>query len=74
LALATGAGLHPATLVLATAPGGIAEMSITAKVLELGVPVVTAFHVTRVVLLLTCTAPIFVWLRRRHRARSSTPP
>jgi hypothetical protein len=28
---------------------------------------VTAFHVTRVVVLLTCTAPVFVWLRRRHR-------
>ena len=34
-------GLHPATLLLATAPGGIAEMCITAKVLQLGVPVVT---------------------------------
>ncbi len=42
-------GLHPATLVLGTAPGGIAEMCITAKVLQLGVPLVTAFHVTRVV-------------------------
>ena len=52
---------------LATAPGGIAEMSITAKVLELGVPLVTAFHVSRVVLLLTCTAPLFTWLRRRRR-------
>jgi membrane AbrB-like protein len=61
--------LHPATLVLATAPGGIAEMSITAKVLDLGVPVVTAFHVTRVAVLLTCTAPVFSWLRRRRRAR-----
>ena len=70
-ALAAATGLHPATLVLATAPGGIAEMSITAKVLELGVPVVTAFHVTRVVLLLTCTAPLFAWLRRRRRVRGS---
>ena len=65
LALAAMMGLHPATLVLATAPGGIAEMSITAKVLDLGVPVVTAFHVARVVLLLTCTAPLFGWLRHR---------
>jgi len=71
LALAAATGLYPATLVLATAPGGIAEMSITAKVLELGVPVVTAFHVTRVVLLLTCTGPLFAWLRRRGRARRS---
>jgi membrane AbrB-like protein len=67
VAVAAATGLHPATLVLATAPGGIAEMSITAKVLELGVPLVTAFHVTRVVLLLTCTAPLFTWLRRRRR-------
>ena len=41
-------GIHPATLVLATAPGGIAEMAVTAQVLELGVPMVTSFHVTRV--------------------------
>ena len=52
-------GMHPATLVLGTAPGGIAEMCITAKVLQLGVPLVTAFHVARVVLLLSCTAPLF---------------
>jgi len=67
VAMAEATGLHPATLVLATAPGGIAEMSITAKVLELGVPLVTAFHVSRVVILLTCTAPLFGWLRRRGR-------
>ena len=42
-------GLIPATLVLGMAPGGIAEMCVTAKVLQLGVPLVTAFHVTRVV-------------------------
>jgi membrane AbrB-like protein len=63
--------LHVATLVLATAPGGIAEMAITAKVLELGVPVVTAFHVTRVAILLTCTGPVFVWLRGHVQARRS---
>lgn len=68
VAVAAATGLHPATLVLATAPGGIAEMSITAKVLELGVPLVTAFHVSRVIVLLTCTAPLFAWLRRRRRS------
>lgn len=67
IALAWLTGIHPATLVLATAPGGIAEMAITAQVLDLGVPVVTAFHVARVILLLTCTAPLFAWLRRRQR-------
>lgn len=45
-------GLHPATLVLSTSPGGIAEMAITAKVLQLGVPVVTAFQVCRLVTVL----------------------
>lgn len=67
--MARVSGLHPATLVLATAPGGIAEMAVTAKVLELGAPIVTAFHVTRVMLLLTCTGPIFAWLRERQRRR-----
>ena len=62
-------GIHPATLVLATAPGGIAEMAVTAKVLELGVPMVTSFHVVRVILLLSCTAPLFAWLRERNRRR-----
>jgi membrane AbrB-like protein len=68
-AIAATTDIHLATAVLATSPGGIAEMAITAKVLELGVPLVTAFHVTRVVILLTCTAPVFVWLRGRRAAR-----
>jgi membrane AbrB-like protein len=57
LALATG--LHPATLVLATSPGGIAEMAITAKVLQLGVPVVTAFQVCRLVAVLLLVGPLY---------------
>ncbi len=69
LIMARLSGIHPATLVLATAPGGIAEMAITAKVLDLGVPMVTSFHVTRVLLLLTCTGPLFAWLRRHRRQR-----
>ena len=66
-------GIHPATLILATAPGGIAEMAVTAQVLELGVPMVTSFHVTRVMLLLTCTGPLFSWLRQRRRRRQGAP-
>jgi membrane AbrB-like protein len=67
IGLARVTGIHPATLVLATAPGGVAEMAVTAKVLELGVPLVTAFHVTRIVLLLLCTAPLFRWLAQRRQ-------
>lgn len=37
------------TLGLGLAPGGVAEMTVTAKVLHLGVPVVTAFHVCRMI-------------------------
>lgn len=57
--------LHPATVLLATAPGGIAEMCITAKVLQLGVPVVTIFHVVRYVAVLLLTAPLYRWLAAR---------
>jgi membrane AbrB-like protein len=67
--LATVTGLHPATVVLGMAPGGIAEMCITAKVLQLGVPLVTAFHVTRVVALLLLTAPLFARARAWRHAR-----
>jgi uncharacterized protein len=56
-ALGWGCGVPVASLILATAPGGIAEMCITAKVLEVGVPLVTAAHVTRVVVLINATAP-----------------
>lgn len=59
MAASGAAGIAPATLVLATAPGGIAEMSLTAKTLQLGVPVVTAFHVVRMVAILTLTPRIY---------------
>ena len=62
------------SLVLATAPGGIAEMCITAKVLQLGVPLVTAAHVTRVILLVTTTGPTYRLARallKRVRTRKA---
>jgi membrane AbrB-like protein len=65
--LAWISGLSAFTLGLGLAPGGIAEMCITAKVLQLGVPLVTAFHVTRVVALLLLTAPLFALVRRWRR-------
>jgi hypothetical protein len=43
-------GIHPGTATLAASPDGIAEMSLTAPVLHLGVPIVTAFHVSRMAL------------------------
>jgi hypothetical protein len=64
-ALAGLTGLNPATLVLGTSPGGIAEMCITAKVLQLGVPTVTALHVIRFVMVLMVTERLWRWEARR---------
>ncbi len=47
------------TMVLATAPGSVTEMALTAKVLQEGVAVVTAFHVTRIFIILP-TAPLLM--------------
>jgi uncharacterized membrane protein AbrB (regulator of aidB expression) len=59
-------------MILAMAPGGIAEMCITAKVLQLSVPLVTAAHVVRVLVLIVTTGPAFraaraLQARVRHR-------
>jgi len=63
------AGTVPiSTMVLATAPGGMAEMCVTAKVLQLGVPLVTAAHVTRVIILVTTTAPMFRFAKHLRRS------
>lgn len=59
LLLAAASGIDPATAILATSPGGIAEMSLTAKTLQLGVPIVTAFHVTRMAVLVLSIGPLF---------------
>ncbi len=67
--LANGAGLNAATLILGMAPGGIAEMCVTAKVLQLGVPLVTAFRMTSVVVILLSTAPLYARVRRIRGAR-----
>lgn len=63
--LAWGTGLHPATLVMGTSPGGITEMAITAKVLQLGVPIVTAFQVSRLVAVLMLVGPLYRWVHLR---------
>jgi membrane AbrB-like protein len=64
------AGINPGVAVLATSPGGIAEMALTARVLHLGVPVVTAFHVTRMVVVVLMIGPLYRWTEAR-RARAA---
>lgn len=67
LSLAWMSGIHPATAILATSPGGIAEMSLTAKTLHLGVPIVTAFHVARMAALVMLIGPMFRLAQRMKR-------
>jgi membrane AbrB-like protein len=69
-AMAQAAGLNPASVLLGNSPGGIAEMCITAKVLELGVPLVTAFHIVRYVIVLLLTGPF----HRRFIAPAAPAP
>jgi membrane AbrB-like protein len=64
LCVAQVTSLHPGTMLLATSPGGIAEMSLTARVLHLGVPVVTAFHVSRMVVVVLAIGPLYRAWRR----------
>ncbi len=52
------------TLVLANAPGGVAETSLTAKALHLGVATVTAFHLVRILFIVLLSAPFYRLLRR----------
>lgn len=58
--------LDYASLLLATSPGGIVEMSITAKIFALSVPVVTSFQVTRLIAVLMLTEPVYRWVYARQ--------
>lgn len=48
--------------IVTTAPGGIAEMAITAKVLGLGAPIVTAFHLTRMLAAILLIKALGNWM------------
>ncbi|MDH3453422.1 MAG: AbrB family transcriptional regulator, partial [Gammaproteobacteria bacterium] len=57
--LAGVARLAVPTAVVATTPGGIGEMAITAKVLQLGAPIVSAFHSIRMAAVVLLAGPVF---------------
>jgi len=59
------------SVVLGAAPGGVAEMSITARLLELDVPLVTSLQLTRIVAAALFTAPLLVLLQRPFVANRS---
>ena len=65
-----------ATMIIATAPGGLAEMTITAQALGISVPLVVAFHVFRVVMVNMGTQYIYSttqWILNR-RAQPAVKP
>lgn len=66
--LAWAFDLPIATMILATAPGGMPEMTIVAQALQVGVPVVVAFHLFRIIVVNLGTQYLYglaVWLRGR---------
>jgi membrane AbrB-like protein len=67
LLLSWVSGVYLGTMLLACSPGGIAEMSITAKVLKIGVPLVTAAHVTRFVIVVLLTVPMYRLIAKERR-------
>ena len=66
IALLTGIDWH--TMVLGAAPGGVAEMALTAKFLGQNVALITAFHLTRIFIFVP-NIPWIVALIARHERR-----
>jgi len=72
VALAWYFDLPIATMIIATSPGGLAEMTITAQALQIGVPLVVAFHLFRVVMVNMGTQYIYACAERLlNRSRQS---
>ena len=68
--LAVASGAYLGSGLLAAAPGGIAEMSITARVLRIGVAFVTAAHVVRYLIVVLLTIPVFRLIDEHRRGKS----
>ena len=71
-AIAEFTGIVPTAMIAATAPGGLAEMSLTAAVLNLGVPLVTAYHIIRIIMITVLTLPAYRIIQRLLIAREDT--
>lgn len=57
-------GIDMPSLILATSPGGVAEMSITARDLHLVAPLVTAYHLVRILLVVFLNQPLYRLARK----------
>ena len=59
LALGAFSGLPPVAAMLGMAPGGMPEMAVTAKALDLAVPLVLGFHLVRTVMCNLLVGPLW---------------
>jgi len=57
------------TMILAVAPGSVTEMSLTAKILQEGLAIVTAFHLTRILIIMPFSGYIVVWSVRLLKSK-----
>ena len=64
IALAYSLALPPATMVLALAPAGMAEMVVTGKLLGLDATLITGFQLLRIILILGLCRPAYLLFRR----------
>lgn len=67
LAISAMTGIRWQTMVLATAPGSVTEMALTAKMFQEGVALVTAFHVLRIFILIPSAPVIFSLMAKRAK-------
>jgi len=77
VALGWAAGLPAAACVLGTAPGGMPELPSTARVLNLGVPLVLAFHLVRQIICNFAVEPgfrLYLWVEDRLGLSTGHPP
>ena len=73
IALSVITGLPWPVMILATAPGSVTEMALTAKILQQGIAVVTAFHVVRIFIILP-SAPLIIGVTARVARRYGIGP
>lgn len=73
LGLSAVTGIRWTTTVLATAPGSVTEMALTAKILQEGVAMVTAFHLVRIFIIIPSAPLIFAVTARVVGARGGKP-
>ena len=73
LVVASMSGIDWRTMILATAPGSVIEMALTARLLEIDPAMVTAFHIVRIFMLLVL-APLVVRLSFKISIKKDAPP